>query len=153
MSALELRIPPVVLVLLVGGAMSCVARLFPQAELVVPGRRLWITLSVALAVGVTAAGISAFRRHETTVNPRTPDQATSLVSNGIYRFSRNPMYLGFLLLLAGWGFYVSNWAAALLLPFFVIYMNRFQIRPEERALQARFGAEFEKYAATVRRWL
>ena len=153
MSTLELRIPPVVLVLLIGGAMSGLGWLFPDADLAIPARGWWIALFFVLAVGITAAGISAFRRHETTVNPRTPEQATSLVSNGIYRFSRNPMYLGFLLLLAGWGFYVSNWAAALLLPVFVIYMNRFQIRPEERALEARFGAEFEKYAATVRRWL
>lgn len=153
MSALELRIPPVVLVLLIGAAMSGLTRLFPQADVAIPGRRVWIAVFVALALAITIAGVAAFRRHETTVDPRTPEQATTLVSGGIYRLSRNPMYLGFLLLLAGWAFYVSNWAAALLLPVFVIYMNRFQIRPEERALQARFGAEFEKYTAAVRRWL
>jgi protein-S-isoprenylcysteine O-methyltransferase Ste14 len=153
MGGLELRIPPVVLVLLTGAAMSGLARLFPQADLVIPGRRLWIAACVVLAVAITAAGIAAFRRHQTTVDPRKPEQASTLVSGGIYRRIRNPMYLGFLLLLAGWGFYVANWAAALLLPLFLLYMNRFQIRPEERALQARFGAEFEKYTAAVRRWL
>lgn len=153
MNALELRIPPVVLVLLSGAAMSGVARLFPQADFAVPARPWWIALFVVLALAITIAGVATFRRRETTVNPRTPDKATSLVSGGIYRFSRNPMYLGFLLLLAAWFFYVENWAAAILLPLFVLYMNRFQIRPEERALEARFGAEFERYAAAVRRWL
>jgi protein-S-isoprenylcysteine O-methyltransferase Ste14 len=153
MNVLELRIPPVVLVLLFGAAMSGLARLFPQADLVITGRPIWIAVFVALAVAITVAGVAAFRRHKTTVDPRTPEQATTLVSGGIYRFSRNPMYLGFLLLLAGWAFYVANWAAALLLPFFVVYMNRFQIRPEERALEARFGAAFRDYAGGVRRWL
>ena len=87
------------------------------------------------------------------MNPRTPDKATSLVSGGIYRFSRNPMYLGFLLLLAAWFFYVENWAAAILLPLFVLYMNRFQIAPEERALVAMFGPEFITYTQRVRRWM
>jgi protein-S-isoprenylcysteine O-methyltransferase Ste14 len=63
------------------------------------------------------------------------------------------MYLGFLLVLAGWCVYLTNWASALLLPAFVAYMNRFQIQPEERALSARFGHQFAGYAKTVRRWL
>jgi protein-S-isoprenylcysteine O-methyltransferase Ste14 len=63
------------------------------------------------------------------------------------------MYLGMLLILAGWALVVSNLAALAMLPLFVAYLNRFQIGPEERALRARFGAEFENYCRTVRRWL
>lgn len=153
MSALELRIPPVVLVLLFGAAMWGVGRMLPHADLAIPARTLWIAAFVVLALAITTAGIVAFRRHATTVDPRTPEEATTLVASGVYRRSRNPMYLGFLLLLTGWAFYVANWAAALLLPLFVLYMNRFQIRPEERALRQKFGAEFDRYAAAVRRWL
>jgi protein-S-isoprenylcysteine O-methyltransferase Ste14 len=83
----------------------------------------------------------------------TPQQSSSLVATGIYRFSRNPMYPGFLLALLGWSVYLANWIAALLLPVFVVYMNRFQIQPEGRALLQKFGAQFSEYAAAVRRSL
>jgi protein-S-isoprenylcysteine O-methyltransferase Ste14 len=63
------------------------------------------------------------------------------------------MYLGFLLALAGWAVYLSNVAAALLLPAFVAYMNQYQVKPEERALLAKFGPEFAHYMSRVRRWI
>ena len=94
-----------------------------------------------------------FRRAKTTVNPLKPDAASALVVRGVYRWTRNPMYLAMLLLLIAWVCIVSNWAALAMLPLFVAYLNRFQIGPEERALQARFGAEFESYRRQVRRWL
>ena len=102
---------------------------------------------------VSAAGVVAFRRSRTTVNPLSPEQASSLVVHGIYRFTRNPMYLGFLLALTGWSVHLANLAAVLLLPVFVAYMNRFQIQPEERALLQNFGARFAAYTQAVRRWL
>jgi protein-S-isoprenylcysteine O-methyltransferase Ste14 len=75
------------------------------------------------------------------------------VLSGIYSLSRNPMYLGFLMLLLGWAIYISNAFAFLFVPAFVLYMNHFQIEPEEQALTARFGQEFMSYAGRVRRWL
>lgn len=152
MNSLELRIPPVAVVAIFAALMASVAVIVP-ATLVIPAR---LPLAVALVVAgalVALAGVAAFRRHQTTVNPLAPQQASSLVASGIYRVSRNPMYLGFLLALAGWGVFLANWAAALLLPMFVVYMNRFQIAPEERALQEKFGATFTAYARSVRRWL
>ena len=83
----------------------------------------------------------------------TPESSSALVSGGVYRFTRNPMYLAMLCVLIGWALVVSNVAALVMLPLFVAYLNRFQIRPEERALHARFGAEFERYRDSVRRWL
>jgi protein-S-isoprenylcysteine O-methyltransferase Ste14 len=83
----------------------------------------------------------------------TPEAASSLVVAGIYRVTRNPMYLGFLLILLGWAAWLSNVLALLPLAGFVIYMNVFQIRPEERALEALFGPEFEAYKKQVRRWI
>jgi protein-S-isoprenylcysteine O-methyltransferase Ste14 len=109
---------------------------------------------LALAGALVAlAGVVAFRRQETTVNPLTPSESSSLVASGIYRFSRNPMYLGFVLALLGWAAFLGNWVSALLLPAFVAYMSRFQIQPEERALAERFGPEFIAYSQSVRRWL
>jgi protein-S-isoprenylcysteine O-methyltransferase Ste14 len=76
-----------------------------------------------------------------------------MVTSGVYRHTRNPMYLGMLCLLGAWAAWLGNAAALLGLPAFVAYMNRFQIAPEERALAQRFGAAFDAYAARVRRWL
>jgi protein-S-isoprenylcysteine O-methyltransferase Ste14 len=98
-------------------------------------------------------GVLAFRRADTTVDPRVPQQTSSLVIRGIYRFSRNPMYLEFLLLLIAVACYVINAAAFALLPLFVWYMNRFQIAPEERYLLQKFGADYRAYIKQVRRWL
>jgi protein-S-isoprenylcysteine O-methyltransferase Ste14 len=152
MHYLELRIPPVVLALLFGAAMASLAYAVPAsvsipATLPIAGALVFTGASVALA------GVGAFRRQKTTVNPFTPERSSSLVATGIYRFSRNPMYLGLLLALVGWSVYLANWVSALLLPAFVAYMNRFQIQPEEQALSERFAPEYLAYAKAVRRWL
>jgi protein-S-isoprenylcysteine O-methyltransferase Ste14 len=97
--------------------------------------------------------VLAFRRAQTTVNPLTPQATSSLVTTGIYRYSRNPMYVGLLFVLAGWGCYLANGLALLVLPLFVASMTRWQIIPEERFMAAKFGAEFEAYKRSVRRWL
>lgn len=152
MRTLELRIPPLALVLIFGTAMGGVGYLAPAS--LAFAWRASLALAFAVAGGLVAlAGVLAFRRNKTTVNPFTPDKSSSLVASGIYRFSRNPMYLGFLLVLIGWAAFLGSWAPALWLPVFVAYMNRFQIQPEERALIQRFGPEFLAYAGSVRRWL
>jgi protein-S-isoprenylcysteine O-methyltransferase Ste14 len=113
-------------------------------------------LAIALAgagISMALAGVLAFRRADTTVDPRAPQQTSSLVIKGIYHYSRNPMYLGFLLLLTALACYVMNGAAFALLPLFVWYMNRFQIAPEERHLLHKFGADYQAYLLQVRRWL
>jgi protein-S-isoprenylcysteine O-methyltransferase Ste14 len=151
MRTLELRIPPLALVITFAAAMAILSYAVPSTMLV--PARLPVAVFLAVSGGLVAlAGVSAFRHHKTTVNPLTPEQSSSLVVTGIYRFSRNPMYLGFLLALAGWCAYLANWLAALLLPGFVAYMNRFQIIPEERVLAERFGPQFQEYCRSVRRW-
>jgi protein-S-isoprenylcysteine O-methyltransferase Ste14 len=95
----------------------------------------------------------SFWKVHTTVNPMKPSSTSSLVTSGIYHFTRNPMYLGLLFILIGWALYLANVLAFLFLPAFILYMNRFQIEPEERALTALFGQEFFEYASRVRRWL
>jgi len=95
----------------------------------------------------------SFQKAKTTFNPLKPDAASSLVASGIYRVSRNPMYVGFLLVLTGWAMWLSHPLPFLFLPIFVGYMNRFQISPEERVLSAKFGEEYDTYKQSVRRWL
>lgn len=129
------------------------ARAAPAAGFSLPARPA-IALGLAAAgVGTAGAGVVSFRRAKTTVNPRKPETASSLVVSGIYRATRNPMYLGMLIVLAGWAAFLANALAFIAAATFVLYMNRFQITPEEKALAARFGPEFEAYCGNVRRWI
>lgn len=149
----EHRVPPPVIDATFALAMWATARLLPGLSADWPGR---IVLSVALALAgvlLALAGVVSFRRHRTTVNPLKPQAASALVSTGVYAFTRNPMYLGMLVVLVAWGLYLSNLAAAVLVPLFVPCLNRLQILPEERVLRAKFGAAFDAYAARVRRWI
>jgi protein-S-isoprenylcysteine O-methyltransferase Ste14 len=153
MHALELKVPPVAVVLFMAALMWLVARAVPVFEIALPARGF---LAVGLAVtGMVASlsGVVSFRRANTTVNPMKPDSSSSLVSSGVYALTRNPMYLGFLLVLAGWAVFLSNVLGLLLLPVFVFYMNRLQIEPEKKALAILFGPAFIAYQSRVRRWL
>ena len=135
------------------GAMLGVTYALPMLSFEVPGRIVIALALAALGAACAIAGVIAFRRRRTTVNPLVPHEASAIVSAGIYRVSRNPMYLGFLLILAGCAVYLANGGAALLLPVFVAYMTRYQIVPEERALLAKFGPEYQEYLTRVGRWL
>ncbi len=112
------------------------------------------SVAFALAGGATAlAGDLAFKRARTTINPFKPQNTSSLVTSGIYRLTRNPMYLGLLMVVLGWATFLCS-AFALLGPVaFVAYIARFQIVPEERVLSAKFGSGYSEYLARVRRWL
>lgn len=149
MDWLEHRIPPPLVAIISGLLMWLAVR--PIAPL---GGRLWLALLVVLAgAAVCLAGVASFRRARTTVNPLKPDSASSLVIAGIYRHTRNPMYLGFAIILLGWCVFLGSALAVLGVAAFVLYIGRFQIRPEERALRELFGAEFEAFCSRVRRWV
>ena len=107
MQTLELRIPPLALVLIFAGFMAMLAYFVPFA-IPVPFAGVLSIIIAAAGAAVAVAGVSAFRKHKTTVNPFTPEQSSALVASGIYSYTRNPMYLGFLLALIGLGVYLSN---------------------------------------------
>ena len=111
--------------------------------------------AVILSMGafICAAGIVSFRMAKTTVNPLKPETASSLVDSGIYQFSRNPMYVGFAFALTAWALWLSSLWALGGVVVFVLYMNKFQIQPEEKVLAQLFGDDFTVYQAKVRRWL
>jgi len=150
---LELRVPPPAAALLTAALMWLVAQALPAFEVDVPAGGAFTTLLAALGILLGAAAIVQFRRAGTTVNPMQPHESTALVTSGIYRFSRNPMYVADVLLLAAWAAWLANLAAVVPIALFIAYMNRFQIAPEERALQARHGAAYTDYCRLVRRWL
>jgi len=150
---LENRVPPPIIGACIAALMYGAARLFPSLDFEMPGRLPVCALLFVLGAALDVAGLIHFLRARTTVNPLDPTTTTSLVTGGLYRFTRNPMYLGFALLLLAWGLFLANVAALLGVPAFIVYMNRFQIVPEERALEARFGDEYSRYCARVRRWI
>jgi protein-S-isoprenylcysteine O-methyltransferase Ste14 len=150
---LENRIPPPVVALATAGLMYAAAWLVPAADAAIPGRRVVALGFAAVGVMLDLIGVVHFLRAKTTVSPLKPGAASALVTAGVYRFTRNPMYVGMAILLAAWGVYLANVAALASVALFVLYIDLFQIAPEERALRARFGEEFEAYCRRVRRWL
>ena len=153
MRALENKIPPPVVTALFGLLMWLAARYVPGLDLAHSVRVLVALLVVAVGVCFSVAGVLSFRQAQTTVNPLKPETASALVRSGIYQYSRNPMYVGFALLLMAWACYLASPFALFGVLGFVLYMNRFQIRPEERALITLFGSEYSAYQTQVRRWL
>ena len=150
---LENRVPPPIIGACIAALMYGAAGLFPGLDFDMPWRVPLCALLFVAGAGLDMAGLVHFLKARTTVNPLDPAAATKLVTGGLYRFTRNPMYLGLALLLLAWGIFLANVAALLGIPAFVLYMNRFQIAPEERALEARFSAEYSRYCARVRRWI
>jgi protein-S-isoprenylcysteine O-methyltransferase Ste14 len=151
--ALELKVPPPAVAALTAGAMWGISLATPSLE--VPDLiRLVAAVAIALVGGGTSvAGVVSFRCAKTTVNPMKPERTSSLVTTGIYRFTRNPMYVGLVFVLVAWAVFLSS-AWALLGPLaLVLYMTRFQIGPEERVLSAKFGTGYSAYKSRVRRWL
>lgn len=149
MDWLEHRIPPPLVAIMMAVAMWLAARPLPPF-----GARLWLALLVfLLGAAICLAGALSFRRARTTVNPLKPETASTLVIAGVYRHTRNPMYLGFALALLAWSIALASPLSLLGVLAFVLYMNRFQIAPEEQALRHLFGAQFDSYCAQVRRWV
>jgi protein-S-isoprenylcysteine O-methyltransferase Ste14 len=153
LAPLENKIPPPIVAAIVGAAMWASASWGPVVPLPAGVANLapWILVVVALAFDGLA--LLAFRSARTTVDPLRPARASALVTTGVYRITRNPMYVGLGTLLLAWATHL-----AALVPFvgpavFVAYVTRFQIVPEERELARIFGADYERYAARVRRWL
>lgn len=150
---LRLKLPPVAVVLVAGLLMWAVARLVPAGRWEFAAAPLFATVLAAAALAIAVAALVGFARARTTVKPHRPEEVSALVTAGVYRVSRNPMYLALLLLLAAWAVRLQHPPAGVFLPVFVAYMNRFQIEPEEAALRQRFGRGFDEYRQRVRRWL
>lgn len=149
---MELKLPPVVVFLLFGLAMYLLSMLLPFGFFDFFGRLLMAKILVGVSVAVALVSLVQFFVQKTTVDPRKPDKAAVLVTKGIYKFSRNPMYFALLVLLLALGLVLGNAFNTLIAAGFVGYMNRFQIIPEERMLLVKFGKEYKEYLLRTRRW-
>jgi len=149
--ALELKIPPPLIMLIFAMAMYVLDMLLPNSQ-----ASFHIAFAIALLIfGVSFAlsGIYSFRKVKTTAHPSKPERASSLVTSGVYKITRNPMYLGLFCVLIAWAIILGN-IYMFIVPFiFAFYINRFQIIPEERALAGIFGDAFSAYKQKVRRWI
>jgi protein-S-isoprenylcysteine O-methyltransferase Ste14 len=115
-----------------------------------------LVIAIALAAGgifVSASAIRKFKTAETTISPLQPDSATSLVHNGIFGKTRNPMYVGLFLILLGWAVWLQSMSNAVILLAFVLWLTELQIKPEEAALRKVFGQGYIDYCKRVRRWI
>lgn len=147
------RIPPPIILLLCGAAMWFIAASEFAYAISIP-----FSLTVAIALAATGVFISArairqFGAVETTMSPLKPDTASSLVNTGIFSKSRNPMYVGLLLVLSGWAVWLESLSNIAVLLGFVVLITELQIKPEEAALRELFGEEYEDYCRQVRRWV
>ena len=150
---MKLVIPPPVLAMIATGVIWVLDNQLPGLRFALPFQKI-LALSLASA-GFIIAGIAAggFFKKKTTVNPHTPSKTSALVTDGIYKFSRNPMYLGLLFILAAWSFWLGNISALGVIIAFVVYMTIFQIKPEEEALLEIFGDDYRAYCKKTRRWI
>jgi protein-S-isoprenylcysteine O-methyltransferase Ste14 len=153
MQALELKVPPPLVALLDGAAMWAAGRLLPAVHVTGQWRYLLAGVCAGFGVIVAILGVWAFREAKTTVNPVTPEKASSVVTGGIFSYTRNPMYVGLTALLVGWAIWLAAPWVFLGPVALVLYLTRFQIIPEERVMSAKFGRDYNEYRKRVRRWL
>ena len=150
---LDHKVPPPVVGALVAAGMWGLSLLGPQLSIPPVPKCAAVAMLVAAGLAFDLVGLLAFRAARTTLNPLEPERATALVTGGVYRITRNPMYVGMALLLLAWAVYLAALLSFAGLVVFVAWITRYQIRPEERVLAGRFGEEYARYTARVRRWL
>lgn len=148
-------IPPPLVLLICGALMWLTARIWPSVDFTFPYNTLvfWIVLLAGLSL--LMAGVARIMKHKTVIHPDRDSlpKATVLVTTGVFRYTRNPIYLGMAIMLMAWTIYVENWLSAVVVIIFVAFITRYQIRPEEEVLEKIFGAEYVRYKKKVRRWV
>jgi len=150
---LEQKVPPVILVFIFSALMFLIGQVTTYLNFEFGFRFEAFIIFVFIGVMFAVAGVASFKKQKTTVNPLNTDNVSALVTSGIYKYSRNPMYVGMLLCLVGFFVYIFNPLNIIFIVLFIWYMNKFQIKPEERFLSTVFGKRYKEYTNNVRRWL
>jgi len=150
---MKLKIPPVVQFLIAAIALWLIDWQFPQFAVSFVGQRALSGALGLLGLSLGVIAIAGFRRAKTTVHPMDPSQASTLVITGLYKITRNPMYLGLLLILSAISIRLGNPLNVGVLIFFIWFMTEFQIKAEEESLREKFGEDYSAYCKKVRRWI
>ena len=148
---METKIPPPLVTLVFGMSIYFSREMFPAIEI-----QYSLYLGIFLLLSgffILVSAVRLFRKDETTVNPLSPEQATKLVTDGIFKYSRNPMYLGMAIVLSSIAVFFNLLGGIILIALFCAYITKFQIIPEERAMRDLFSDDFDKYIKETRRWV
>jgi len=148
---METKIPPPVVTLIFGFAIYLSRKIFPEIEIQYSSFFGMVLLLLGFLILISA--VKLFRNDKTTVNPLSPEQATKLVTNGIFKLSRNPMYLGMAVILASVAVFFNIIGGIIFMALFCLYITKFQIIPEEKAMKELFAQDFEQYMQATRRWI
>ena len=151
MMNVKTKFPPPLVALVFGFLIYYTKNIFPKIEIV--WGYVFGSICIVFGLIIILSAIILFKKYKTTITPLNPSNATKLIVHGIYKFSRNPMYLGLLLVLSGIGIILNPIGGLLFVPSFILYLNRFQIIPEESAMLDLFKDDFLKYKENVRRWI
>ena len=148
---IKTKIPPPLVALTFGFLINYTKNIFPKVE--IKNEIIFGSFMIISGLIIILSAIILFKKYQTTITPLNPSNATKLITDGIYKFSRNPMYLGLLLVLLGISIIINLTGGFFLIPLFILYLNLFQIIPEENAMVDLFKDEFLDYKKNVRRWI
>lgn len=148
-------IPPPIVFLSCGLLMWLIHRYGPRLPFEIPFTVMIFWIILAAGLFVMMAGVNRIFKHRTVIHPnrKSLPEATHLVTDGIFRYTRNPIYLGMAIMLVAWTIRLGNvWAVGGVV-IFVGFIHVFQIKPEEEALEEVFGQAYRTYKTRVRRWI
>ena len=148
---IKTKFPPPLVALTFGFLINYTKNIFPKFE--IKNEIIFGALMIISGLIIILSAIILFKKYQTTITPLNPSNATKLITDGIYKFSRNPMYLGLLLVLFGISIILNPIGGLSLIPLFILYLNLYQIVPEENAMVDLFKNEFLEYKENVRRWI
>ena len=148
---IKTKFPPPLVALTFGFLINYTKNIFPKIE--IKNEIIFGSFMIISGLIIILSAIILFKKYQTTITPLNPSNATKLITDGIYKFSRNPMYLGLLFVLFGISIILNPTGGLFLIPLFILYLNIFQIVPEENAMVDLFKDEFLEYRKNVRRWI
>ena len=148
---IKTKFPPPLVALTFGFLINYTKNIFPKIE--ISNEIIFGSFMIIIGLIIILSAIILFKKYQTTITPLNPSNATKLITDGIYKFSRNPMYLGLLLVLVGISIILSLTGGFFFILLFILYINLFQIIPEENAMVDLFKDEFLEYKKNVRRWI
>lgn len=149
---LQLKIPPPVYALGVGFAMWTVNTYSPIIYWIAsPWNKIGLVI-IGLSFLLESSSLLLFLKKKTTPNPFKPENTNKLVTSGLYKYTRNPMYVGLLIILLGYAIWLGSATPFMVVPLFCWLITNMQIKPEEKILEEKFGQEYLDYKNKVKRW-
>ena len=97
--------------------------------------------------------LSSFKKQKTTISPLQPEKASALVISNVYKYSRNPMYLGMLFILISLAISYNIIGGIIAISIFIFFITKFQIKPEEVQMEKLFGEKYAQYKKRTRMWI